>query len=139
MCEFVIAQNKKWVHLKNVKYFASIISINYRKVHFRRYYVVVDEREPPGDTNWTQLTDKVTASRLKIPYYVAGSFSTETLTEPTTFPIGDGTVVGGYLNYPLTKGKTYNYEIYTKWMMHGNQPVISRLRGLFYLNFSENL
>jgi hypothetical protein len=91
--------------------------------------VVVDERDPPGDTNWTLLTDKVTGNRRKIPYYVTGSFSTETLTEPTTVRIGDGTVIGGYLNYPLAKGKSYNYEIYTKWMMYNGQPVIARLRG----------
>jgi hypothetical protein len=76
-----------------------------------RYYVVVDERDPPGDTNWTLLTDKVTAHRLRIPYYVAGSFSTETLVTPTHVRIGDGQVIGGYLNYPLQKGKTYNYEV----------------------------
>uniref|UniRef100_A0A915DKV5 Fibronectin type-III domain-containing protein n=1 Tax=Ditylenchus dipsaci TaxID=166011 RepID=A0A915DKV5_9BILA len=93
-----------------------------------RYYVVVDERDPPGDTNWTQLTDKVTANRLKIPYYVAASFNTETLTGPTNVKLGDGTVIGGYLNYPLVKGKTYNYEIYQKWMMNDNQPVVARLR-----------
>jgi len=80
-----------------------------------RYYVVVDERDPPGDTNWTQLTDKVTANRLHIPYYVTGSFSTETLTTPTTVRIGDGQVIGGYLNYPLVRGKTYNYEVRRNW------------------------
>ncbi|KAI6240848.1 hypothetical protein M3Y99_00392200 [Aphelenchoides fujianensis] len=94
-----------------------------------RYYVVVDERDPPGDTNWTQLTDKVTANRLKIPYYVAASYNTETLPSPTTVRIGDGQVIGGYLNYPLVKGRTYNYEIYTKWMLKDGQPVIARLRG----------
>lgn len=77
----------------------------------RRYYVVVDERDPPGDTNWTLLTDKVTANRLHIPYYVTASFSTETLIAPTTVKIGEGQVIGGYLNYPLQKGKTYNYEV----------------------------
>ena len=35
--------------------------------HVTRYYVVVDERDPPGDTNWTELTDKVTANKMKIP------------------------------------------------------------------------
>lgn len=95
----------------------------------RRYYVVVDQREPAGDTNWTMLTDKVTADRLNIPYYVAASFSTETLTHPMNVRIGDGKVYGGYINYPLVKGKTYNYEVYTKWNMNGGQPVIARLRG----------
>ncbi|CAD5222389.1 unnamed protein product [Bursaphelenchus xylophilus] len=98
-----------------------------------RYYVVVDQREPAGDTNWTMLTDKVTADRLKIPYYVAASFSTETLTAPTTVKIGDGKVYGGYINYPLVKGKTYNYEIYTKWSMNDGQPVIARLRETPFL------
>jgi hypothetical protein len=98
---------------------------------FSRYYVVVDQRDPPGDTNWTLLTDKVTADRNGIPYYVAASFNTETLTHPTTVKIGDGQVIGGYLNYPLVKGRTYNYEIYTKWMMNGNQPVINHMRGIF--------
>lgn len=93
--------------------------------------MVVDERDPPGDTNWTLLTDKVTAHRRGIPYYVAASFNTETLTKPTTVRLGDGTVIGGYLNYPLEKGKTYNYEVYTKWLLNDGQPVIARLRGLF--------
>ncbi|TKR65207.1 hypothetical protein L596_025641 [Steinernema carpocapsae] len=92
-----------------------------------RYYVVVDEREPAGDTNWTYLTDKVTAHRHQIPYYVAASFSTETLTEPKKIRLGDGTVIGGYLNYPLEKGKKYNYEIYTVWSVNG-APVVGRLR-----------
>lgn len=91
--------------------------------------MVVDERDPPGDTNWTQLTDKVTANRKRIPYYVAGSYNTETLTAPTRVRIGDGQVIGGYLNYPLVKGKTYNYEIYEKWLLHDNQPVVARIRG----------
>ncbi|RCN43891.1 hypothetical protein ANCCAN_10092 [Ancylostoma caninum] len=47
-----------------------------------RYYVVVDERDPPGESNWTELTDKVTANKLKIPYYVAASYDINTLTEP---------------------------------------------------------
>uniref|UniRef100_A0A914HBE2 Fibronectin type-III domain-containing protein n=1 Tax=Globodera rostochiensis TaxID=31243 RepID=A0A914HBE2_GLORO len=98
-----------------------------------RYYVVVDERDPPGDTNWTVLTDKVTANRLHVPYYVTASYSTETLTTPMHVKIGDGQVLGGYLNYPLQKGKTYNYEIYTKWMMHGDQPVIARQRASEFL------
>lgn len=102
-------------------------------IHFSRYYVVVDERDPPSDTNWTQLTDKVTAKRLGIPYYVAASYSVETLTEPTTVRLGNGSVIGGYLNYPLEKGKAYNYEIYTKWMLSDNQPVIARLRGMHRL------
>lgn len=100
-------------------------------MEFSRYYVVVDERDTPGDTNWTQLTDKVTADRKGIPYYVAASYNNETLTRPTTVKIGDGQVIGGYLNYPLVKGRTYNYEIYTKWMMNGNQPVVSHMRGMF--------
>lgn len=100
----------------------------------RRYYVVVDERDPPGDTNWTHLTDKVTANRLKIPYYVAASYNTETLTSPTNIRIGDGTVIGGYLNYPLVKGKTYNYEIYEKWLLADNQPVVARIRGKKFLS-----
>uniref|UniRef100_A0A914BWZ1 Fibronectin type-III domain-containing protein n=1 Tax=Acrobeloides nanus TaxID=290746 RepID=A0A914BWZ1_9BILA len=100
------------------------------KTNITRYYVVVDERDPPGDTNWTKLTDKVTANRLQIPYYVAASFNTETLTNKTTVHLGDGTVIGGYLNYPLIKGKKYNYEIYTKWMLNEGQPVIARLRDV---------
>uniref|UniRef100_A0AC34QKY1 Fibronectin type-III domain-containing protein n=1 Tax=Panagrolaimus sp. JU765 TaxID=591449 RepID=A0AC34QKY1_9BILA len=98
-----------------------------------RYYVVVDEREPPGDTNWTELTDKVTAQKRKTPYYVAGSFSIHTLNKPMKVRLGDGTVVGGYLNYPLTKGKKYNYEIYTKWLLNDGQPVLARLRATPYI------
>nr|CAD2156885.1 unnamed protein product [Meloidogyne enterolobii] len=98
-----------------------------------RYYVVVDERDPPGDTNWTMLTDKVTAHRLHIPYYVTASYSTQTLESHTNVRIGNGSVIGGYLNYPLQKGKTYHYEIYTKWMMHGDQPVIARQRPEAFL------
>uniref|UniRef100_A0A158P9A7 Fibronectin type III domain protein n=1 Tax=Angiostrongylus cantonensis TaxID=6313 RepID=A0A158P9A7_ANGCA len=97
-----------------------------------RYYVVVDDRDPPGDTNWTELTDKVTANKLKIPYYVAASFDINTLTEPRKVRIGDGTVIGGYLNYPLVKGKKYNYEVYTVWNVTGN-PVVGRSRASPYL------
>ncbi|GMT18237.1 hypothetical protein PFISCL1PPCAC_9534, partial [Pristionchus fissidentatus] len=94
----------------------------------QRYYVVVDERDPAGDTNWTELTDKVTAKKLNIPYYVAASFNRETLPEQTKLKIGDGTVHGGYLNYPLEKGKKYNYEVYTLWNVTGD-PLIGRLRA----------
>ncbi|CAJ0579194.1 unnamed protein product, partial [Mesorhabditis spiculigera] len=97
-----------------------------------RYFVIVDERDPPGDTNWTELTDKVTAHKRKIPYYVAASFNLETLPEPKSVRIGDGTVIGGYLNYPLTKGKKYNYEIYTLWNITG-APLVGRLRASPYL------
>lgn len=94
---------------------------------------MVDEQDPAGDTNFTQLTDKVTANRRKIPYYVAGSYNRETLTEPITIKLGEGKVIGGYLNYPLIKGKTYNYEVYTHWNMSNGQPVIARLRSMFLL------
>ncbi|UMM24223.1 hypothetical protein L5515_004561 [Caenorhabditis briggsae] len=94
-----------------------------------RYYVVVDERDPPGDTNWTELTDKVTANKMKIPYYVAASFNLETLPEPRKVRIGDGSVIGGYLNYPLVKGKKYNYEVYTIWNVTG-APLVGRLRDV---------
>ncbi|VDO74656.1 unnamed protein product [Heligmosomoides polygyrus] len=93
-----------------------------------RYYVVVDERDPPGESNWTELTDKVTANKMKIPYYVAASYDINTLTEPKKVRIGDGTVIGGYLNYPLVKGKKYNYEVYTVWNVTG-VPVVGRSRG----------
>ncbi|VDL76883.1 unnamed protein product [Nippostrongylus brasiliensis] len=95
----------------------------------RRYYVVVDERDPPGESNWTELTDKVTANKLKIPYYVAASYDINTLTEPKKVRIGDGTVIGGYLNYPLVKGKKYNYEVYTVWNVTG-VPVVGRSRDV---------
>uniref|UniRef100_A0A8R1HV11 Fibronectin type-III domain-containing protein n=1 Tax=Caenorhabditis japonica TaxID=281687 RepID=A0A8R1HV11_CAEJA len=100
-----------------------------------RYYVVVDERDPPGDTNWTELTDKVTANKMKIPYYVAASFNLETLPEPRKVRIGDGSVIGGYLNYPLVKGKKYNYEVYTIWNVTG-APLVGRLRASPYLTSS---
>uniref|UniRef100_A0A915Q6K3 Fibronectin type-III domain-containing protein n=1 Tax=Setaria digitata TaxID=48799 RepID=A0A915Q6K3_9BILA len=94
-----------------------------------RYYVVVDEREPAGSTNWTELTDKVTANRMKIPYYVAASFNADTLPGPRKVRIGDGTVLGGYLNYPLVKGKKYNYEIYSVWELNGKPAAVARQRG----------
>ncbi|WKY00226.1 hypothetical protein Q1695_014798 [Nippostrongylus brasiliensis] len=97
-----------------------------------RYYVVVDERDPPGESNWTELTDKVTANKMKIPYYVAASYDINTLTEPKKVRIGDGTVIGGYLNYPLVKGKKYNYEVYTVWNVTG-VPVVGRSRASPYL------
>ncbi|ULU01578.1 hypothetical protein L3Y34_001716 [Caenorhabditis briggsae] len=100
-----------------------------------RYYVVVDERDPPGDTNWTELTDKVTANKMKIPYYVAASFNLETLPEPRKVRIGDGSVIGGYLNYPLVKGKKYNYEVYTIWNVTG-APLVGRLRASPYITSS---
>ncbi|EJW70576.1 hypothetical protein WUBG_18518 [Wuchereria bancrofti] len=42
---------------------------------------------------------------MKIPYYVAASFNADTLPGPRKVRIGDGSVIGGYLNYPLVKGK----------------------------------
>ncbi|VDN38569.1 unnamed protein product, partial [Gongylonema pulchrum] len=104
-----------------------------------RYYVVVDEREPAGATNWTELTDKVTANKQKIPYYVAASFSADTLPGPRKVRIGDGSVIGGYLNYPLVKGKKYNYEIYSIWELQGKPAVVARQRGQhpFHFTFFE--
>uniref|UniRef100_A0AC35UE32 Protein-tyrosine-phosphatase n=1 Tax=Rhabditophanes sp. KR3021 TaxID=114890 RepID=A0AC35UE32_9BILA len=72
-----------------------------------RYYVVVDERDPPGDTNWTRLTDKVTSNKHKISYYVAASFDSNTLTESTKVKLGDGSVIGG--KYRSRK----SHEMYT--------------------------
>ncbi|VDN93409.1 unnamed protein product [Brugia pahangi] len=94
-----------------------------------RYYVVVDEREPAGSTNWTELTDKITANKMKIPYYVAASFNADTLPGPRKVRIGDGSVIGGYLNYPLIKGKKYNYEIYSVWELNGKPAAVARQRG----------
>ncbi|CAG9530835.1 unnamed protein product [Cercopithifilaria johnstoni] len=94
-----------------------------------RYYVVVDEREPAGSTNWTELTDKVTANKMNIPYYVAASYNADTLSEPGKVSIGDGSVIGGYLNYPLVKGKKYNYEIYSVWELDGKPAAVARQRG----------
>lgn len=95
---------------------------------FSRYYVVIDEREPPGETNWTLLTDKITAKALKIPYYVVGSFNRETLPTPRKFLLGDGEVYGGYLNYPLVPGKPVNWEFVTVWEIDG-KPVVGHWRG----------
>ncbi|VDN03313.1 unnamed protein product [Thelazia callipaeda] len=101
-------------------------------VESQRYYVVVDEREPAGSTNWTELTDKVTANKLKIPYYVGASFNADTLPGPRKVRIGDGTVIGGYLNYPLVKGKKYNYEIYSVWELNGKPAAVARQRASPY-------
>uniref|UniRef100_A0A915B8J5 Fibronectin type-III domain-containing protein n=1 Tax=Parascaris univalens TaxID=6257 RepID=A0A915B8J5_PARUN len=97
-----------------------------------RYYVVVDEREPAGNTNWTELTDKVTATKQKLPYYVAASFTADTLPAPRKVRIGDASVIGGYLNYPLVKGKKYNYEIYSVWELDGKPAVVARQRASPY-------
>ncbi|MCP9258787.1 hypothetical protein DINM_001788 [Dirofilaria immitis] len=97
-----------------------------------RYYVVVDEREPAGSTNWTELTDKITANKMKIPYYVAASFNADTLPGPRKVRIGDGSVIGGYLNYPLIKGKKYNYEIYSVWELDGKPAAVARQRASPY-------
>lgn len=114
--------------LRKILFFLSFL-LQQKFAFFSRYYVVVDTRDPPGDTNWTELTDKVTANKRKTPYYVAGSYSIKTLTKPMKVRLGDGTVIGGYLNYPLVKGNKYNYEIYTKWLLNGEQPVVARIRG----------
>lgn len=90
---------------------------------------MVDEREPAGNTNWTELTDKVTATKQKLPYYVAASFTADTLPAPRKVRIGDASVIGGYLNYPLVKGKKYNYEIYSVWELDGKPAVVARQRG----------
>ncbi|GMS87185.1 hypothetical protein PENTCL1PPCAC_9360, partial [Pristionchus entomophagus] len=92
----------------------------------QRYYVMVDEREVAGESNWTLLTDKVTAHKLGIPYYVAASYNAETLPEATKVKIGDGQVIGGYLNYPLTKDKKHNYAVYTLWNITGD-PVVGKI------------
>uniref|UniRef100_A0A914W0E7 Fibronectin type-III domain-containing protein n=1 Tax=Plectus sambesii TaxID=2011161 RepID=A0A914W0E7_9BILA len=97
-----------------------------------RYYVVIDERDPAGDTNWTKLTDKVTAKKQNLPYYVGGSFNQQTLSTPRKFVMGDGKVHGGYLNYPLVKGKKYNWDFFTVWKVDG-KPVVGRLRASDFL------
>uniref|UniRef100_A0A914E274 Fibronectin type-III domain-containing protein n=1 Tax=Acrobeloides nanus TaxID=290746 RepID=A0A914E274_9BILA len=120
-------------HVKNIGSPGTFLEIDIApaltETNITRYYVVVDKRDPPGDANWTELTDKITASKLNIQHYVAASFNMETLTKTSKVKLGDGTVIGGYLNYPLVKDKKYNYEIYTKWMLNEGQPVIARLRG----------
>jgi len=106
----------------------------YRKnCYFRRYFVVVDEREIPGDIKQEMLFDKITAERRGIPYYVAAAFDKRTLTETSgrQFLIGDGDVHGGFLNYPLVKGKKYNWAFVTNWDING-QPVFGYYRGGSY-------
>lgn len=79
----------------------------------------MDERDPPGEINETLLFDKVTAKSRNLPYYISGAFDKYTLTDEMEFPIGDGKVYGGYINYPLTKGKKYNWAFATIWMVDG--------------------
>ncbi|KRX64845.1 Phosphatidylinositol phosphatase PTPRQ [Trichinella sp. T9] len=95
--------------------------------YVQRYFVVVDERDPSGPINETMLTDKLTARKMGIPYYVAGSFDRNTLTAEREFVIGNGEVHGGYLNYPLIKGKKYNWAFVTMWMVDG-KPVVGMYR-----------
>lgn len=75
------------------------------------------------------LTDKVTAEKQNIPYYVTASFTPDTLKGERTVKVGDGTVLGGFLNYPLEKGKKYNFEIYSIWELEGKPAVVARQRG----------
>ena len=65
----------------------------------------------PNLISETYPSPQVSAHKLNIPYYVAASYNKETLPEPQKVKIGDGQVIGGYLNYPLEKGKKYNYEV----------------------------
>lgn len=91
---------------------------------------MVDERDPPGPIDETQIFDKVTAKRKGLPYYITGALDRRTLNNPDgeNFPIGDGRVVGGFLNYPLQKGKKYNWAFLTVWDVDG-KPVIGFYRG----------
>lgn len=95
---------------------------------FSRYYVVVDERDPAGEVNPNMLYDKVTAKARNIPYYIAGAFDRNTLPlgRERQFNIGDGEVYGGYLNYPLIKGKKYNWFFVPYWKI-GDKPVFGVL------------
>lgn len=45
--------------------------------------MVVDERNPAGDSNWTQLTDKVSAGKISLPFYVTASYNLDTLKQKT--------------------------------------------------------
>ncbi|KRY42983.1 Phosphatidylinositol phosphatase PTPRQ, partial [Trichinella spiralis] len=113
--------------------------------YVQRYFVVVDERDPSGPINETMLTDKLTARKMGIPYYVAGSFDRNTLTAEREFVIGNGEVHGGYLNYPLIKGKKYNWAFVTMWMVDG-KPVVGMYRvvvetfyeNIFFHKFTES-
>lgn len=73
---------------------------------------------------------------MKIPYYVAASFNADTLPGPQKVRIGDGSVIGGYLNYPLVKGKKYNHEIYSVWELDGKPAAVARQRGKLFLSSS---
>ncbi|CDW52276.1 protein sidekick [Trichuris trichiura] len=95
--------------------------------YVQRYFVVVDEREQGGFINESLLTDKLTARRRGLPYYATASFDRHTLTAEKEFVIGNGEVHGGYLNYPLVKGKKYNWAFLTIWMVDG-KPVIGMYR-----------
>ena len=100
--------------------------------YVERYYVVVDEREESdGNIERTMLTDKLTAQWVGIPYYVAASFDNTTLINERTFPVGDGKVYGGFINYPLEKDKHYTFPFVTKWRM-GNTPILGWWRGAFF-------
>uniref|UniRef100_A0A915K3H8 Fibronectin type-III domain-containing protein n=1 Tax=Romanomermis culicivorax TaxID=13658 RepID=A0A915K3H8_ROMCU len=98
--------------------------------YVNRYFVIVDERETPGAIDERSLFDKVTAKRRGIPYYIAAALDRRTLYQHDgqTFIIGDGQVHGGYLNYPLVKGKKYNWAFMTSWDIEG-KPLYGFYRG----------
>ena len=72
------------------------------RAHFsasRRYYVVVDERDPPrlhgmSEEDMKSMTDLVTAREKKIPFWATGSKDMHTLQQPQDFIIGDGEIYG---------------------------------------------
>lgn len=87
--------------------------------------MVVDERVPAGEVNPNMLYDKITAKeRYNLPYYIAGAFDRNTLPlgAQRRINLGDGEVYGGYLNYPLEKGKEYSWFFVPHWRI-GDKPV----------------
>ncbi|XP_075731910.1 receptor-type tyrosine-protein phosphatase T-like isoform X2 [Rhipicephalus microplus] len=84
--------------------------VNFMKGPITGYYLVV-LRQGGSIARPVKLVNYSTAQDMRLGYYVAAHLTPEQLNEALDFVVGDGDVIGGFKNPPLTDSMPYRFGL----------------------------